>query len=289
MSYILDALKKSEKERRKGTLPDMLTVQDIVAEKPVKRFVWAYLLVAALVLNAGMFVWWSGFFQTKETKIVKNSVPEVAPPLSANETTQEIAGRGTLPPESADSTNPDFNSIDRNIAPVPINPVSPPVDKNSLRNTAPETIVDVRKKRLPPNAVLPKETARAVEPFPVNPDQGEDAGRLLSEPEGKSAATIDENKIYSSIRQKLPSFSIPPDENKIYKIKELPLSVRQNLPSFSITALMYSSTPASRMIRVNDQMMYEGQDLTAGVTVDEITKDGVIFKHQKYRFFVGVK
>ena len=149
--------------------------------------------------------------------------------------------------------------------------------------------MDVRKKRLPSNAVSPKETARAVEPFPVKPDQGEDPGRLLSEPEGNSAATIDENKIYSSIRQKLPSFSIPPDENKIYKIKELPSSVRQNLPSFSITALMYSSTPASRMVRVNDQMMYEGQDLTAGVTVDEITKDGVIFKHQKYRFFVGVK
>ena len=49
MSYILDALKKSEKERRRGTLPDMLTVQDIVAEKPKKRFVWASLLVAALL------------------------------------------------------------------------------------------------------------------------------------------------------------------------------------------------------------------------------------------------
>ena len=47
MSYILDALKKSEKERQRGALPDMLTVQDIVAEKPAKRLSWVYLLAAA--------------------------------------------------------------------------------------------------------------------------------------------------------------------------------------------------------------------------------------------------
>src|SRR3990172_10095349 len=138
MSYILDALKKSEKERQKKTLPDTLTVQDIVAERPRKPFVWVYLLIAALVLNAGMFVWWSGFFQTKEVKIVKNSGPDVASPLSANDMTQEIAGRGKSTPESADSISTDLNSVDRNIAPISKNPVSPLVDKNSLRSKVPD-------------------------------------------------------------------------------------------------------------------------------------------------------
>ena len=64
MSYILDALKKSEKERQRGALPDMLTVQDIVAEKPARRLPWAYLLRSGfaaqcrgLSLVAGVFAY----------------------------------------------------------------------------------------------------------------------------------------------------------------------------------------------------------------------------------------
>ena len=68
MSYILDALKKSEKERQRGTLPDMLTVQDIVAEKPRKSLVWVYLLGVVLSLNAGMMVWWVGVHAYREGK-----------------------------------------------------------------------------------------------------------------------------------------------------------------------------------------------------------------------------
>lgn len=286
MSYILDALKKSEKERQRGTLPDMLTVQDIVAEKPKKRFVRPAVLAAVLLLNAGAFVWWSGFFQTKEVKIMRNSVPDVALPSSTNEATQEISGRDKSTPESAEPISPELSSVDRNIAPLIKKPVSPLVDKNSLRSKGPDGLVDVQKKRLPAHAVSPKETAKAVDLSPAEPDQGEGTG---PEPTGRISETIDENRIYSSIRQKLPSFSITADENKLYHLKELPPSFRQNLPSFSISALMYSSNPVSRMVRINDQMLHEGQELSAGLKLVEITRDGVIFRHQKYKFYVGVK
>ena len=76
MSYILDALKKAEKERKQGTLPDMLTVQDIVAEKPKKSRVSVYFLAAALVLNAGIFVWWLGFSHTAKTKVSQTATTE---------------------------------------------------------------------------------------------------------------------------------------------------------------------------------------------------------------------
>jgi general secretion pathway protein B len=269
MSYILDALKKSEKERQRGTLPDMLTVQDIVAEKPKKRFLWPALLVAVLLLNAGVFVWWSGFFQTKEAKIMRNSMPDVALPSSTNEATQEISGRDKSTPESAEPISPELSSVDSNIAPLIKKPVSPLVDKNSLRSKGPDGMVDVRKKRLPAHAVSPNDTTKAVE-FPLaKTEQSEGSGRLLSEPASGIADII--------------------DENKLYHLKELPPSVRQNLPSFSISALMYSSNPASRMVRINDQMLHEGQELSAGLKLVEITKDGVIFRHQKYKFYVGVK
>ncbi len=52
-----------------------------------------------------------------------------------------------------------------------------------------------------------------------------------------------------------------PDENKLYKLQELPSAIRQDLPVFSVSALLYSSNPDSRMVRINEQMMHEGQDL----------------------------
>jgi len=33
MSYILDALRKSEKERQQGTVPDFMTVQDAMVQE----------------------------------------------------------------------------------------------------------------------------------------------------------------------------------------------------------------------------------------------------------------
>ena len=82
MSYILDALKKSEKERQRGVLPDMLTVQDIVAEKPAKHLHWVYLLAAALLLNAGALVWWLSFSHTNKSNVVQTSRADNISPLS---------------------------------------------------------------------------------------------------------------------------------------------------------------------------------------------------------------
>src|SRR3989304_1233253 len=73
MSYILDALKKSEKERRHGTVPDLLTVQDILVQEPKKRLLWPYFLLIALLLNAGLFMWWLNPWQSKKPKVVVQS------------------------------------------------------------------------------------------------------------------------------------------------------------------------------------------------------------------------
>jgi hypothetical protein len=54
MSYILDALKKSEKEHQQGTVPDLMTVQDVMVQEPTKRPLLPYLLLVALLLNAAL-------------------------------------------------------------------------------------------------------------------------------------------------------------------------------------------------------------------------------------------
>ena len=269
MSYILDALKKSEKERQRGALPDMLTVQDIVADKPKKRLAWwAYLIAATVILNAGMFAWWLGFLHTEKAKVVQASVPEKAPLLSVNDAAQAGLDRDKSSPDSAQRIVTESSPVAKNVVSATgISAYSSVNTGNSPSQSKGQAVPDIQRKTTPDRPASAKDAVKP--PAPAKQEQTENSAHILSGP------TDDHAEV--------------PEDNKIYRLKELPSSVQQGLPSFSISALMYSGNPASRMVRINDQMMYEGQDLTAGVKLEEITKDGVIFRHQKYRFYVGVK
>jgi hypothetical protein len=78
-------------------------------------------------------------------------------------------------------------------------------------------------------------------------------------------------------------------ENNVYNVEDLPLSIQQNLPPITISVCLYSDESASRMARINGSMIREGEYLTAGLKLEEINPDGVIFSYQKYRFHVEPK
>jgi len=80
-----------------------------------------------------------------------------------------------------------------------------------------------------------------------------------------------------------------PMPNRVYHLNELPLPIRQTLPEFLVSVFLYSDDPASRLVRINGQMMKEGQYLAPGVKLEEIVPAGVIFNYQNYRFLIGPK
>lgn len=52
MSYILDALKKSDQKRQRSQVPDLNTVQVELPSEDKKKALWPYILVGILLLNA---------------------------------------------------------------------------------------------------------------------------------------------------------------------------------------------------------------------------------------------
>lgn len=58
MSFILDALKKSEQERPPKAVPDVHTVHGQPPRPPRRRRLWPGLLVFALLLNASLLLLW---------------------------------------------------------------------------------------------------------------------------------------------------------------------------------------------------------------------------------------
>jgi general secretion pathway protein B len=58
MSFILDALKKSEQERRRREVPDIHTEHAPVPARRSGISYWPFVIGFALLLNAGLLLWW---------------------------------------------------------------------------------------------------------------------------------------------------------------------------------------------------------------------------------------
>lgn len=85
MSYILDALKKAEEERRRGVVPDVTTVHDVrsIKGRSVRSY-WPYLLLAVLLLNAVAVVWWLGPWNGERQVVTMRKVKSEAVMNGAN-------------------------------------------------------------------------------------------------------------------------------------------------------------------------------------------------------------
>jgi general secretion pathway protein B len=260
MSYILEALKKSEKERQRGNVPDILAVHDTAHREIRKRHTWAYLLIVALLLNAGIITWWLGSGHSRNARAPVLTVQRSGAD-SPRSATEDMALHDTPRPKTAPGmpqiAKPEETDQRENIQSlIPEKPVNPA--------RRPAGIIKGQKET---KAAQQKETASLKAP-------SSNEGR---HPESSSDA----------IQKGMPSTDSP--AHRIFQLNELPSSVRQNLPAFSISVHIYGDDPNSRMTRINDRILREGQELSSGLRLEEITVDGVILSYDKYRFRVGLK
>lgn len=272
MSYILDALKKSEKERQRGTVPDVLTVQDVMKGERKKRQVWPYVVLAVLLLNAVVLAWWSGHWQSKKPIMVAQS--------TAVQGESSLVGSGQEPSEV------------RSIAPQSSEKPKTfrPDSKESARDRAdkPE-VITARRTEDAANVVRQNLTAQSKINSRVNvPDKPApaDEKRLREEVSSLPQQSATSKQISDVHSMSITAFA--PDGRKV-DLKDLPSSIQQSLPAFAISVSVYSDDPSSRMVKVDGQMLQEGQYLAEGIKLEEIATDGVVFSYQNYRFRVGFR
>jgi general secretion pathway protein B len=232
MSYILDALRKSETERRQGRVPDLGQQVQLIHRPKKKRVSPALWVSLALILNAAVlaFVFWPGTplpwvaeSQSEAPAPEKATVPEPVPLAPATEpepaSEDPVAETGAIPePDPVEST------------PSPI-PSEPPVAVNRERATV-----------IVPSSAISETAVPMVEQ--------EQAGRVPH-------------------------------------LVELPLSFQKSVPDLTFNSHIYSSSPASRRVMINDTYLRVG-DTFEGLRVDDITEEGVVLSRDGRRFRVGV-
>jgi general secretion pathway protein B len=261
MSYILDALKKSERERKKGTVPDPLAVQYSFSQhKKRSRKYWPYLLLIALIINAAaIYIFWFGQDHANRMDAAFDRSEKVS-----------VVESPRTPAGLAGTADDEVSHVAKE--------KKPGTEKPSGQPGSPSTALQQSHESL----------AGSVITVPGNRMHSGNAektyGTAQAEPHNQLPADI------SSSEQKHEATVIPaPLPDKIYSMSELPLAIQQNLPAFSISAFLYSDDPAARMVRVNGKMMREGDNLAEGLKLDEIRQNELIFSYQNYRIRLGIK
>jgi general secretion pathway protein B len=259
MSYILDALKKSEKERKRGKVPDVLTVQEQLSYERRKRNIWPYLITIALLINAGILIWWTG--------LSPNEKP-VTPgkPVTAQEVTN----------------NTRTSSLDDSMTPL----------RGDVKTTGEE---GASKQEIPreKNTVPAKSDDRSLQGMQAQqPLKKDDRNNTSQENIVQNQSEVkqkfqDTDTVSQSVQ---PGEVIPkPEPNKLYIYKELPEGIRKNLPPLSLSIALYSDDPATRIARIDGQTLREGQELKPGLKLEQIVEHGAILSYQNYRFRIGIK
>lgn len=227
MSYILDALRKSETERRQGKVPD-LGQQVQLIHSPKKRraspVVWVAL---ALLVNAVVLavVFWP-------------EPPSELPVASA----APKAGAEMEKPAKPETTEARVNE------PAP-----------AVAEATPETEMATAPQATPiPEAVRERPTI-------ITPSvRRERLGSALSQNDTRAGSGA-----------------------RVPHLVELPLSFQKSIPDLMFNSHIFSTDPYASRVMINGHYLRRGESF-AGITVEEVTENGVVLSKQGRTFRVGV-
>jgi general secretion pathway protein B len=264
MSYILDALKKSDKERQRKTAPDPLEIHDYIAHEPRKR--WPVItsvaaVVVALGIGIGLLLSWMhpGKTKTQENSGISHNAGSARPEQPESPSGgPENDGQATIIADNGKeqkSIHPSATTMGQ---------PAQSVVKNEMRQAA------ASQEKIKEKPVQAAEPASLHTTASHEPQHAAQTAPALSEPKTEPQTPA-------------------PDANRIYAVSELPLSLQQSLPTFTISAFLYSEDTSGRMVRVNGNMLREGDTLSEGLKLHEIRQDDLIFGYHNYRFRLGVK
>lgn len=234
MSYILDALRKSDQQRQHAKAPTLLSAHSLT--EPVRPTSTAIRgVLAAVLIGAGMLIGWLRPWQN-------DSPPGVAPATVA---TAEVAPSRL---ESIESTAGEK--------------IEPPAIGTRLPSS------------FPPISSQSQSPLPAAPPVATQPAQRIDTEKPVVEVEATSA--------------KHEPIKIT-QENALPTQTQLPASVQQALPGITIAFHQYSSKPDERRVMINNVVLRQGESISPGLKLEQITPDGVVIEYQGYRFQRGVR
>jgi general secretion pathway protein B len=255
MSFILDALKKSEQERGLGQVPRIDTGL-LVDEPPMARpSLWVALALLLAFLAVGLAIY--------ALLRAQGQGPSVATPVVSAERSLPQSGASTLgtPATALDAPEQDDDGAAAGLryGPAPLGAEAP------RQRAAGSPVETVQSKPLPPP------TSK------VPADVLEDIASFKDEVLG-GRQEVQDRGAPNPARSQAPA-------NQDVRERRLPNAVIERLPAFLMTAHVYDPVPDERFVVINALRYNEGEQTREGLVVEQILPDGVLLAFEGHSFF----
>lgn len=283
MSLILEALKKSEAERRLGHAPGLMDAQPRTRRRRAPVGLWT--VVAALMLAIGGTAYWYGQrSQPAMTAPGQASAPQPGPEAGSAEppASADVPSSAPLPstavqaqaapsggarpaieaPAARLPSDPAFTSVERESRPQL--PVSVPVAAAPVAPTPAQTAA--------PSAA-PAEAPSAV-PAPATATTAASATDAASSIAAASIAPA----------PAAPAAPAPPAAETLPELSSIGHEARGQLPPLKISMHVYTEDPAGRVVIIDGRRLREGDALDTRLRLAEIRRDGSVIELDGRRY-----
>ncbi|HET9032691.1 MAG TPA: general secretion pathway protein GspB [Dokdonella sp.] len=270
MSLILEALKKSERQRRLGESPSIGS--PVIAVRRRRSLLPILIVLIAIGLIA---LWW---FRR-----------DGADPAPATQVTSAPATTATTPAPArvADATT--FNDT-----PPPAKLGQPNPETTRAGNAQAGTANAERRRKLrdgelvatnpaagPAATIKESEPVSAADPAALASAMA-DAG-MPAPGTDKPAAPGSQVRRNADKAAKPAAAPVQAQADGLKLMWELPLVTRRELPEIKISMHVFAKDPAQRFVIINGERHVQGDDID-GMMLIEIRSDGVVFEHEGVRF-----
>lgn len=262
MSFILEALRKAERERNLGQVP-ALRIAAAPAYSARRGFSPWWIAVVAVLAGAaiGAAGWWRQQASDESVAVARAPEPTPAPAPQPTEPAPEPVPPLTERVEVQTAQGPVEMEIPP--APPPSAPAPQPLPQLPVAPEAEPPAADVQEAPAtaePDAAELPAMEQSANEDVPIEPI-GPETPELPPE---------------QPLVEDLPSYN------------GLPESLRSAIPQLSMNAHVYSSTPGRGFVMINGKKYRQGDKLAEGPEVVHILPDSVVLTYRGTDFLLPV-
>jgi general secretion pathway protein B len=274
MSFVLEALKRSEQQRHVASAPNLGSYV-LPSRRSGRDWPLGWLAAAAgLLLVASLLGWWLGQRQPETPPAVPAAIAAAPAQLPAQPPTQVPAEITATRPQPAATT------------PAPLPPASLP----QTRTQKPPAVMPPPAPLTPPRPVpVPMAAAVARAPVPAviapSPVPLAQASVPVAAPAAVQSPPL--SVALPSLAKAKPAEPAPPPANaasgEVIGYAELPAAVRQSLPEMRLSGYMLDNNGRG-LVGVNDLLVGEGEEVSPGLVVEKIDTSGVVFRYRQYRF-----
>jgi general secretion pathway protein B len=263
MSYILDALRKAERDRELSRVPTLVTAHG--SAESVRRPQWVWAFTGALALSAVVA---SGIFWAS-----RHSTPlrEVAPSPPA------AADASSSAQVSAEATPRAVERVPEAKAPVVARAPGSAVER------PPGGGAPVRPEAAP--ATPPASTARSGRPAAARPTEAPEASRAAAadlRPAPSSTRPVEAPTPAPASGGDLVAApaGTPTPAPDVEAMRAEPPASAQPVARLTLDVLVYSDVPAERLVFINGRKYVEGQTVDGDAVVEQITPSGAVLRRQ---------